>query len=125
MPKIKPKRKSPPSRGDFLERAFIVAMRQRWHYRGYETRDKAITSLRRFSGFSCKRCSNALLKGDRLYNLTKKLLKRHYAAAMTAMENHDRPPHRLMVELTRLAPGFRRSTHHQAMAWVLYWDFLR
>ena len=124
-------RKARPTRGKFLDHAFVVALRFKCGYRGYETERKAMAALRRRApGFSPVRYSNAFTKALRLYTSTVSLidlhlptLRRDWLAIQPAGEVYDLGP--LVRQLRRRAPGFLSSTYDLALNWVWYWHHLK
>src|SRR5262245_39161499 len=101
----------PPNRGELLDRAFISAMRFRWRYRGYESKEKTIASLRRrCPGFAAIQYTNAFQKATDLYNCAVRVVKenelwRDYLQAQHVSRD-------AIVRLRKCVPGFRVATYH-------------
>jgi len=119
--------RSSPTRGELLDRAFLSAMRCRWRYRGYESREKAIASLRRrCPGFSARQIANAIRKGTDLYDRALAVVKANEDLVVPAYVNGaGNPPRKIVEHVRKLVPGFRQATYKQAIAWVIYWHYLR
>ena len=123
---------SRPSRGEFLEGAFVVAQRFRCGYHGYESGEKAIAALRRkFPKLTNRQYANALRKGVDLYDRSVELVQQNIDAlykkcdTMQACDPAGSIPRFLINRLKRAVPGFRLSTYRMATGWVFFWHHLK
>ena len=115
------------SAGELLDRSFVAAVRHRWQYPGYKTRDGAVACLRRrCPGFSLPQYERAFDKAFALYEHTTSVVQRHFAR----FPEKDRwrasaVPRDITEELRRVAPGFRLSTYRYAIGCILDWHHWR
>jgi hypothetical protein len=117
----------PQTRGEFLDRAFVSAMRFRWRYRGHESKEKAIASLRRrCPGFTTIQYTNAFQKGTDLYNCALDLVRANeeILARLRPATAGD-IPREITEKLKTRVPGFNMATYRQAIGWVMYWHYWR
>src|SRR5262245_28817158 len=118
-----------PTRGEFLDRAFVSAMRFRWQYRGYESEEKAIASLRRACpGLTTAQYKNAFEKSTALYNCALDAVKarEEVFAPVRPYTVDDIPRSRELIEqLRRRIPGFKLATYTRAIGRVMYWHYWR
>ena len=117
----------PPTRGELLDRAFVSAMRFRWQYRGYESKDKAIARLRRqCPGFTTIQYTSAFQKGTDLYKRALEGVRANKKMLKTLRP--DTPgdiPRDVIEELRRRMPGFTLATYKQAIVSVVLWHYWR
>jgi hypothetical protein len=119
----------PATRGDFLDQAFVSAMRFRWQYRGHESVEKAVASLRRrCPGFTTIQYTNAFQRGTALYDCAMDAARANeeiLAKVVRVRWTVDDIPVELTEQLRRRAPGFKLATYRRAIGWVMYWHYLR
>jgi hypothetical protein len=110
-----------------LDRAFVSAMRFRWRYRGHESKDKAIASLRRpCPGFTTIQYTNAFQKGTDLYNRALDALRANEEMlAKVRPDTGGDIPRKIIDQLRRRMPGFKLATYKQAIMWIMFWHYLR
>jgi hypothetical protein len=119
----------PANRGDFLDQAFVSAMRFRWQYRGHESMEKAIASLRRrCPGFTMVQYTNAFQRSTDLYNRALDAVRANeeiIPGLVRVRWTVDDIPGELTEQLRRRVRGFKIATYRQAIGWVIYWHYLR
>lgn len=119
--KSRQKAKSPPSRGELLERAFVLAF---WPWDERNTRDGAVKKLRRSrAGLAVEDCLEMLDKGRRLAIEARKLVKANVDEMFANLdpkngwkdEGKYKPPSHIVRELKALVPGFSAFTYLRAV----------
>ncbi len=131
--KAKPNRKakSPPSRGEFLDRACILA---RLPWDEFNLREKAISKLRRrYPGLTRERYANAIDLGRALVIHAKEVVQENAALLWQQWKDQGgvkargpfEVPSQLRQKLRKLVPGFKNSTCDGAISWTFYFWHMR
>ena len=116
------------TRGALLDTALACAMRWRWSYAGYETRQQAIRALaRRSEGFTERQLENALVRGRQLWDAAERSMEAAKQAPWA--RKWDAETDQRVAEIGRgLAaehPGFWKGSCVEAAQWAHYWIILR
>ena len=117
------------NKNQLLDYALTVAVRLKYHYKGYESKEKGLKALKRkVKGFSDEECQKALDKSEKLFVAASRLIDRDHTKlyeakkdSFTGMPDMDY----LKRSLKEKHSAFKLSTCGEALDWAYYWIVMR